>query len=137
MNELNNIFNDDKVFLKKINKRYLLITVCIIFFILIILFRVEKNNYYENLIMMENEIIIVVDKNYINEIKSKKEIIIGDINFNYSINKIEKKNNLYFLSIKIVPETETIRENTYRILLGKEKIIDYIIRIISEISWEK
>ena len=134
MNELNNIFDDDKIFLKKINKKYLLITIFILFFILILLFQVEKNNYYENIIMMENEKIIVVDKNYINEIKSKKEIIIGDINFNYSINKIEKKNNLYFLSIKIVPETETISENTYRILLGKEKIIDYIIRIISEIS---
>ena len=73
-----------------------------------------------------------MDKDYVNKIKDEKEILIDDIKYEYSIKKLEQLNDNYMISININTKLENINQGIYKIIIGKESIFDYIIRIIKK-----
>ena len=121
---------EDKLLINKTHQYIKLF--CIIFaFALVSLVLLEKEHYYENIIEFINDdtAVIIVDKKSINMIKEREKILLGDLLSSYSINKIEESDKNYIVSINI-KEKVNIYTNKYRIFLGKEKIIEYIIRIL-------
>ncbi len=130
MNLLSNLFNGDNLEIVHINKKYFLIIIIILLLACIFLF-LEKDNYYLNTYTIsEDKILILVDKDNINNIKKQKEIIINDIKCDYSINKITPVENSFLVSINLNTKIENISSGFYKVYLGKERLFDYIIRII-------
>ena len=131
MNLLNNLFDTDNTQLINTNSKYLKIMIIIIFLI-IILFCIEKDNYYTNTFtIIDDKTFILVDKDYINTIKNLNTILIDNIETKYSINNITSENNLYLLDISLNQKIN-IKNGVYKIKLGKEKLFDYIVRIIKK-----
>ena len=131
MNLLNNLFDVDNIELVKINKRYSRIMVIIIIIILILFFT-KKNNYYiNNFYTNEERKVLLVNKEYINSVKESNIIIINDIKTKYNINAITLENDIYLLDI-VLDTNVNINNGVYKILLGKESLFDYILRIIKK-----
>ena len=121
---------EDKLLINKTHQYIKLF--CIIFaFALVSLVLLEKEHYYENIIEFINDdtAVIIVDKKSINIIKEREKILLGDLLSSYSINKIEESDKNYIVSINI-KEKVNIYTNKYRISFEKEKIIEYIIKIL-------
>lgn len=131
MNLLNNIFSYDNMEINKVNKRYILIFSLLIILILLLMI-IKKDNYYENTFtVIDNSIVLLVDKNYVNKIKDNKKIIIDNIDCEYSINSVESLNDMYMVNIKIDIKIN-VNNGSYKLYLGKERIFDYIVRIIKK-----
>lgn len=131
MNLLNNIFSYDNMEINKVNKRYILIFSLLIILILLLMI-IKKDNYYENTFtVIDNSIVLLVDKNYVNKIKDNKKIIIDNIDCEYSINSVEPLNDMYMVNIKIDIKIN-VNNGSYKLYLGKERIFDYIVRIIKK-----
>ena len=134
MRLLNNIFNTDDTEINKANKRYFKILIVIIFLIIGLLI-IKRDYYYENnLLINDDSILLLVDKDTINKIKTKKIVLIDNIESNYRINKIINDGNICYIDIKLDVSIENISDTKYKILLGKETIFEYIIRVIKKIS---
>ena len=130
MNLLNNLFNSEDIEIFYINKKYLLFTI-ILLVIISILLLINRDNYYVNKFnVIDNDIVLLVDKEYINKIKNSKEITINGIESTYSINSIMPLDNSFFASINLNTTIKNINEGNFKIKLGKERLFDYIIRII-------
>ena len=137
MNLLDNVFNTDKLEINMVNKKYLIVF-CFLIILLVIILLIKKDYYYENnLILGDERIILLVDKDKINEVKNKKKVLINEIESDYSINKIIDEENVCYVDIKLYTNITNISNQKYKILLGKETIFEYIIRIIRKISWKK
>ena len=132
MNLLSNIYNLDNIEISNVNRKYLILI--IIFIIIIILsLLITKDNYLENsFTVIDNKLLLVVDNENINVIKNSKEIIIKDIKYDYRIDKIERFDNNYLVTVNINNMINNINQGNYKIYSGKEKIVDYIIRIIKK-----
>lgn len=134
LNLLDNIFNTDSIEINKVNKKYLIILI-IICLLSSGLFLIRKDYYYQNKIIIDDDrILLLVDKDKVNEIKKKKIVLIDDIKTNYSINKIINDGNICYIDINLEINIENISDKKYRILLGKETIFEYIIRVIKKVS---
>lgn len=134
MNLFNNIFNADTIEIIKINKNYLRL-ILVILLLFAILFLIKKDYYYENNLLINNDnIFLLVDKKMINEIKKAKTILVNKIENDYSINKIIDQGDICYVDISLYANIENILDNKYQILLGKETVFEYIIRIIKKIS---
>ena len=132
MNLLNSVFNRDDY---EINKRnhFSIILVSIMIVIIVIILVMSKECYYSNVFnKVQEDIVLLVDKDYVNKIKDEKEILIDDIKYEYSIKKLEQLNDNYMISININTKLENINQGIYKIIIGKESIFDYIIRIIKK-----
>ena len=64
----------------------------------------------------------------VEQVKKSKKIIIDEIESDYSINKIEVLKDVCFIYINI--DSRTINDKTYKIYLGKERVLEYIIRVL-------
>ena len=134
MNLLNEVFNYDQTEIDIINKKYWKIFVLIMFFLAPLLFLVDKNYYYEGNIMIdEDNIFLIVDKDMVNEVKNKKNILINNISSNYSINRIITDNDICYLDVNLEINILNKQNMTYRVFIRKEKMIEYFIRIIKTI----
>ena len=130
MNLLSNLFNSDDIEITNLNRKYLII-ISITIIIMIALLLIKKDNYYHSTFNMINEkTILLVEKEHINGIKNKKEIVINDIKCDYSIETIEPFNNNYLVSINLKTNIKNIGNGTYKINIGKERLFDYIIKKI-------
>lgn len=130
MNLLNNLFNVDDVKIFSLYKRYLLIFIIMVIIITIMLI-LKKDYYYQNSFsIIGEEIILLTEKEHINNIQSNNKIIINDVMCDYSINSIEPIDGSYFVNIKVNTKLKIVKGGIYKIYFGKEKIFDYIIRII-------
>ena len=130
MNLLNSVFNSDDIEIVNLNKNYLLLSFLLLV-VMIFLLIIKKDNYYENSFNYINEeIVLLVEKDYLNSIQTNKEIYLNDIKCDYSINKIEPLDNNLLISICINTEINNVTHGTYKIYLGKERLFDYIIKTI-------
>ena len=130
MNLLSNLFNSDDIEITNLNRKYLII-ISITIIIMIALLLIKKDNYYQSTFnMIDEKTILLVEKEYINGIKNKKEIVINDIKSDYSIETIEPFNNNYLVSINLKTNIKNIENGTYKINIGKERLFDYIIKKI-------
>ena len=131
MSLLNEIFDTDRIRIMEVNRKYMFILGIIAFFIVISLLFIEKKHYYVNTITSVGEsVVLVSEKEMINIIKNNKKIIIGDIEFDYSINRIEVLEDVSFIYLNV--DKENIHSNTYKIYLGKENVLEYIIRTLKK-----
>ena len=132
MNLLNNLFSTEDIEIVNVNRKYLIIIVMVLLVIGLLLI-VNKDNYYINRFnVIDNEIMLLVEKEYINKIKNSKSITINDVENIYSINSIMPLDDNFLVSIKLNMEIKNITEGDYKIYLGKERLFDYIIRIIGK-----
>lgn len=132
MNLLDDVFNIDDIEINKVNKKYIMVLL-IICLLITGLFLIKKDYYYENKIIVDdNKTLLLVDKDKVNEVKKKKIILINEIETNYSINKIIDDRNICYMDINV--NIENISSENYKILLGKETIFEYIIRVIKKVS---
>ena len=132
MNLLNNLFNIDDMEIIRVNKKYLIITLIMIIVIVLLLF-IKKDNYYSNSFsIIDENIVLLVENDYINKIKELKEITIQDIKYEFRINEIESMDNNYLVNIRLDTIVKNINHGTYKVYLGKERLFDYIIRIIKK-----
>ena len=130
MNLLSNLFDSDNLEIIQVNKKYILVFIAILLLIGILLF-IKKENYYLNsYTVSESGIVIIVENDYFNEIKKQREIIINDIKCGYSINKITPVDNNVLVGISLNTKIENISSGIYKVYLGKERLFDYVIRII-------
>ncbi len=125
-----NIFNDIDRKIFNITFKYnivFLITLLIFTFTLILW---KKDYYYENIIsFVDNKnALIIVDKKNINMINNKV-LWLNNMEIKYYIDKTEERENDYILSIHFDNEILT-KTPVYKILLKKESLLEYVIRII-------
>lgn len=130
MNLLNNLFNTEDIEIVNVNKKYLIIVIIVLVVIGLLLIINKKNYYINKYNVIDDEIILLVEKEYINKIKNSKNITINDVENTYSINTIMPLDNNFLVSIKLNIRIKNISEGDYKIYLGKERLFDYIIRII-------
>ena len=134
MSLLSDFFDGDNYELISLNKKYIIVILLMIF-IMILLILIKKDIYYQNSFnVIENNVVLLVEKNYVNIVKENKKIIINDIKYDYKINTIEQVNNNFLINIKLDTELININYGSYKIFLGKERLFDYIIKII---KWKK
>ena len=130
MNLLSNFFDGDNFELISINKKYI-IFILLMFFTMILLLLIKKDIYYQNSFnVIENDIVLLVENDYVDIVKNNKKIIINDVKYDYKINAIEQVNNNFLISVKLDTELININYGSYKIFLGKERLFDYIIKII-------
>ena len=132
MNLLNDAFNSDNRDIVRVNKKYLYILVFMILIISLLLL-VKKNNYYVNTFSAsDGTIVLLAEKEYVNKVKENKEIIINEIKCDYSIKEIIPADDSFFISINLNTKIKNIGSGIYKVNLGKERLFDYIIRIIKK-----
>ena len=131
MNLLNNLFNAEDMEIVSVNKKYVVITTVFLVFISLLLM-IKKDNYYvNNFSIIENEINLIVEKEYINRIKKSNIIIISGVESKYSITSIMPIENNFLVNIKL-DTIENITMGEYKIYLGKERLLDYVIKVIKK-----
>ena len=131
MNLLSNIFDIDRIKIMEVNRKYMIFLVTIVLFLTFGLFCIKKDYYYINTITNVGEnIVLVVEKDMINNIKNKKRIIVDDIENDYSINKVEELQDVCFVYVNM--DYKNIHDKMYKIYLGKENVLEYIIRILKK-----
>ena len=130
-NLLNNVFNHEKIEITEVNNRHMVIVMFLALVIMIMLFTIKKDHYYVNTITkVGDEYVLVVEKDKLNNILGKNKITINNKEMNFSINKKEVLEEVSFLYVKIENNIEIKQNSTYKIHLGKESLIEYIIRIV-------
>ena len=133
MNLLNEFFDHDRYEIFNVNKKSVITLLIVIMLITLIILCTKKDNYYINeFSLVNNEMILLVEKNYVNQIKKNKKIIINDIENNYSINKITPVDDNYMVTIKVSDVINNSKTGKYKILIGKENLFEFILRIIKQ-----
>lgn len=132
MNLLNNLFNADEIEITNINKKYLIIVVITLIFTITLLFTKKDNYYHGTFTINNNDIVLLVEKDYVNKIKKTNKIIIDNIETDYSINKIMPVDSIYMISINLNPKIDNLKTGEYKVYLGKESLFEFIVRIIKK-----
>ena len=111
----------------KYNVIFLGILLLIIFSIVLL----KKNYYYQNTIIFKdgNQADLVVDRNYLNNINNNDILILNNVDFKYNIDRVEEIETNYIVSIHFNNEIK-INTNTYKVLLGEESLLKYIVRMM-------
>ena len=131
MNLLGDIFDIDKIKIMEVNRKYMITLIMLSFIIISLLLFVKKNYYYINTITnVGDNVLLVAEKEMVNNIKNSKKIIINGTISNYSINRIEQLQEVCFIYVNL--DNKNIDGNTYKIYLGKESILEFIIRILKK-----
>ena len=132
MNLLDSLYNASDAEIFRFNKKYLIIIV-ILLAIIAFFVTMKKKLYYENTFSVsENSLVLLVENDFVNQIKEVNKIIIDDEEYEYSVNNIEQVDNIFFISIELNTEIKNIGQNNYKIYIGKERLFDFIIRIIKK-----
>ena len=129
---MKNLFDDDYIRINDVSWRYGLILIIALILLIVILNVLKKDYYYQNIISFieSKKAILIVNKENINKLKEQHEVILNNVCLNYNIEKIEEIDDTYYVNVIFDYEVEKIGAITYKILLKKEKYIDYFIRII-------
>lgn len=131
MSLLNSLFDTDEIELIKVNKKFFKILIIMLLLIIFSLL-IKKTNYYSNTFTIsDKKALLLVEKDYINEINNNKKIIIDNIENEYSIEKITPSDDIYIVKVKLKTKID-IKSGVYKIYLGKESLFDYIFRIIKK-----
>lgn len=127
----NPIFDDSYNEIKKFSYKYLIIVLLVIVLIIVLLLVVKKQRYYVNQIeFIDNKnAYLIIDNDNLEIIKNNKKLYIDDISYDFDIDKIEEKNMIYFVNIHF-PIDLLVSTNKYKVYLGNESFMNYIIRII-------
>lgn len=131
MKKLEKVYDSNYLEISYYNLKYGIITLIMVIVILFVLLIIRKNYYYINSISFtgENTGVIIVDKSRINDIKEINKMILGDMVISYNVEKILEKDDVYLLDVKFEEELE-VNTNIYKVVLFKENILEYIIRIM-------
>jgi len=129
--KLEKVYDNNYLEISYYNLKYGIITLIMVIVILFVLLIIRKNYYYINSISFtgENTGVIIVDKSRINDIKEINKMILGDMVISYNVEKILEKDDVYLLDVKFEEELE-VNTNIYKVVLFKENILEYIIRIM-------
>lgn len=130
MSKFDNILDNDYMKIQEFTFRsFIFIFILLILLIFSVLF-IHKERFYTNAISFINEDMacIVVSDEVLEIIKQRKELLINDISYDFNIEKIEKKRNMYFVYAKFSFKISGLDDNNYKIFLGKESLMKYIIR---------
>ena len=131
MNLLSNIFDIDRIRIMEVNRKYMFALIILVIIILVCLLFIRKDYYYINTITnVGDNTVLVVEKDMVKNIRDKKKIIIDNIENDYSINRVEQLQDVCFIYINL--NYKNIHDNTYKIYLGKENVLEYIIRILKK-----
>ncbi len=134
MKQSNSVFNLDEITIKKVNYHNLAMTLFLVILIIGILIFFKKNYYYKNMLIKDKDsIFLVVDKEMVDVISDSKKIIVNKISSGYSINKIIDYSDICYVEIMFDNNITNIQNTEYQLLLGKETIFEYFIRIIKKI----
>ena len=132
MNLLNSLFNADEIEINNVNKKYLILLISMVV-IIILLLLIKKNNYYHSSFTVnDNNIVLLVEKDYVNKVKKTNKIIIDNIENTYSISNITPVDSIYIVSIKLNTKIDNLNPGEYKVYLGKESLFKYIFRIIKK-----
>ncbi len=127
-------FDDNKLYLKTFIYSFVvgfLLVLCIIGLIYL-----KKNTYYENkLIVDSNETMTYVLKEDVNKIVNNHELMINQKKYYYKINELELINDVnpgYLVRLKIYNFDNYVKDSNleYKVLVKKESIFNYLLRII-------
>lgn len=130
MNLLNNMFDTCDMEIINTNRKYFILAIVILIFVISLLM-IKKDNYYSNnFSVSDNGVVLLAEKGVINKIKENNKIIISDIENSYSINTITALDNSFLIDINLDTTIKNVNSGDYKIYLGKERLFDYIIRII-------
>lgn len=126
-----NVFNDVDREIYNSTFKYNCVFFIILLIIIFTLILWKKDHYYENSISFttSKNALIIVDKDYLNIINNKSKILLNNIEIKYNIDKIEEKEKYCILNIHFDNEIN-IKTPVYKILLEKESLLKYIIRVI-------
>jgi len=136
--KLEKVYDSNYLEISYYNLKYGIITLIMVIVILFVLLIIRKNYYYINSISFtgENTGVIIVDKSRINDIKEINKMILGDMVISYNVEKILEKDDVYLLDVKFEEELE-VNTNIYKVVLFKENILEYIIRIMKgDLKWK-
>ncbi len=128
---MNNIFDSSIDKYKKSLIIYNTIFIIGIICILLLLFFMKKKRIYENTLyfLENNQAYLLAKKEDISLLKNNKKIIIDEIEYDYVIEEIEKKDNMYFVILSF-PIKLKMDSSKMQIITGEERIIQFIIRIV-------
>ena len=126
-----NLFNsiDREILSKTFKYNACFFIMLLILFFVLLFFKI--NCIYQNNISFINEksAIIIVEKEYLDSVKSHNKIILNEISYDYSIDKIEEIEKEYLIGINFNNELK-INTSVYKLYLGKESLLKYIIKMI-------
>lgn len=125
------VFDNDFIEVKRKTIKISIIVLLILIITILMLFIIKKKHYYQNSFeFIDNKMaIIVVDPNNLEDIKQKKQIVLKNVSYDFSIEKIEEYEAIYLLTISFQQELD-IKTTIYQFLLNEENLISYITRII-------
>ena len=125
------IFDDDYSVIRTLMRKYLLIVLVLLGVLMLLLFKVSKERYYENMIEFtsDKKACLLVTKDVLKSVRQNQKIIISNNDYDYNIEKIEENGENYLVHISFDISLK-LDSQTYKIILGKENMISYIIRII-------
>ena len=120
----------DDIKINRLTIKYSIITVVILIILISLMIIIRKDRYYANRIQFidNKKAYILVDKNVFEEVKSNNKIILNDISYDFSIEKIEEQ-EVMIANITFNQEL-VVNTNIYKIQLEDENLISYITRII-------
>lgn len=131
MKKLEKVYDSNYLEISYYNLKYGILTLIMVIVILFVLLIIRKNYYYINSISFtgDNTGVIIVDKDRINNVKEINKMILGDMVISYNVEKILEKDDVYLLDVKFEEGLE-VNTNIYKVVLFKENILEYIIRIM-------
>ena len=126
-----NIFDIDFLNIKRLTWKYLWIVIVTLITLLILLIFLKK----EKVVIASFNFIdgtkayVEFRKVNINSLDNIQKVIINEISYDFSIEMIEEKDDVYVMMVLFKEEIKT-EGQICRLFLGKESMIGYIIRII-------
>ena len=133
MNLLSNFFDLDKLEITKVNKKSIKTLIVLFILVTLVLIFIKKDNYYVNeYTTINDEIVLLVEKEYINTLKSVNKIVINGIENNYSIKTINQVDDSFMVTIKLNNTIKNINTGKYKIFIRKENLFEFIFRIIKK-----
>ena len=128
---MNSVFDSDRIIIFHKVKVYGILSVLMVIFLIVGLLLVKKDHIYENNLYFSalDRACLFTNKETLAILKKKKKIFVDKVEYDFIIEKIEKKDNLYLVNISFPIELKT-QEEKYQIVLGKESILEFIIRIV-------
>ena len=134
----NEVFDSDYLIIKNDSHSYLIITLICLVIIIITMCIIKKNIYYSNKITIidKNKAALIVIDDYVEDIKKIRKIVVGNISYEYSIEKIEEKDKYYLITIAFQHDVD-LKNDTYIVCLKKERLIKYFYQKIKGEIWEE
>ena len=128
---MHSVFDFDKKNNRKEALIYNSLFIIMLILIIVLFLLIKKKRTYENSFYFsgENGAILLANKEATSYLKDKRKIFIDDIEYDFIIEKIEKKDNNFLIEIAFSVKIDTSTDR-YQLIIGEETILNYIIRIV-------